>query len=566
MKPYFAYIRVSTVRQGEEGSSLAEQRFAIEAFAARNGIVITEWFEEMETAAKRGRPQFSRLTELLRKGKATGVILHKIDRGARNLKDWADLGELIDAGIEILFAHEGLDMTTRGGRLAADIQAVVAADYIRNLRDEVLKGFYGRLKQGLYPLPAPRGYLDNGKGRAKTIDPIAGPIVRRAFERYETGTVSLESLRHELVAEGLTGAGGKPLSLDAIALLLHNPFYTGLIRIGTTGEIFEGIHEPLVSKKTFDRVQAIMEGRCYPRVEIHTHLFRRMVKCSACGRSLTAETQKGHIYYRCHGRGCRKVSLTESSIETFVAGELAKLALTPRELGDLRDLFQARVEQEKGETHIHLARCERDLALVAQRLERLTDALIDGTVDPVTFNERKATLLADKVRLRDNLAKGGGSTFWQDVVERFERGITAQLSYISGNPEEKREALKIFGSNLIVTGKSLVFPMHFVFDELRKWSNFDDGGPYQGAVRTKGRSAGLIKAIEHHQNHDHLIDAGCINGARSSPSSPSSDHNIRTRAAHGAVRALRSGLTLSVEPPAGASPQRTLTDRRHRYE
>src|SRR4026209_944367 len=119
MKSCFAYIRVSTVRQGEEGSSLAEQRSAIESFAARHDIAIAEWFEEMETAAKRGRPQFSRLTQLLRAGKAEGVILHKIDRGARNLKDWADLGELIDSGVHIHFAHEGLDMTTRGGRLAA---------------------------------------------------------------------------------------------------------------------------------------------------------------------------------------------------------------------------------------------------------------------------------------------------------------------------------------------------------------------------------------------------------------------------------------------------------------
>lgn len=75
---------------------------------------------------------------------------HKIDRGARNLKDWANLGDLIDGGVEVHFAHESLDMNSRGGRLSADIQAVVAADFIRNLRQETRKGFYGRLKQGIY--------------------------------------------------------------------------------------------------------------------------------------------------------------------------------------------------------------------------------------------------------------------------------------------------------------------------------------------------------------------------------------------------------------------------------
>ena len=55
MKRYFAYIRVSTVRQGERGSSLQEQKSAIEAYARRLNLSIAEWFEEMETAAKQGR-------------------------------------------------------------------------------------------------------------------------------------------------------------------------------------------------------------------------------------------------------------------------------------------------------------------------------------------------------------------------------------------------------------------------------------------------------------------------------------------------------------------------------
>jgi site-specific DNA recombinase len=157
MKAYFAYIRVSTVKQGAHGSSLQEQRAAIEAFASRSALAISQWFEERETAAKQGRTAFNRMLADLERGRAAGVIIHKIDRSARNLKDWARLGELMDRGIEVHFVQDNLDLATRGGRLSADIQAVVAADFIRNLREEVRKGFYGRLKQGFYPLPAPRG-------------------------------------------------------------------------------------------------------------------------------------------------------------------------------------------------------------------------------------------------------------------------------------------------------------------------------------------------------------------------------------------------------------------------
>src|ERR1700730_10913646 len=147
MNHYFGYTRVSTVKQGE-GVSLQQQREAIERYAQRNSYEVTEWFEEQETAAKQGRPVFSRMIKMLKHRKARGVIIHKIDRSARNLRDWADLGDLIDQGVDVLFANESLDMHSRGGRLSADIQAVVASDYIRNLREETKKGINGRLKQG----------------------------------------------------------------------------------------------------------------------------------------------------------------------------------------------------------------------------------------------------------------------------------------------------------------------------------------------------------------------------------------------------------------------------------
>lgn len=124
MKQYFAYIRVSTLKQGEHGVSLVEQRAAIEQYAARHELPIAEWFEERETAAKGGRPVFARMLKLLRSGKAQGLLIHKIDRSARNLKDWADMGQLIDEGYELHFCHESLDLQSRGGRLSADIQAV----------------------------------------------------------------------------------------------------------------------------------------------------------------------------------------------------------------------------------------------------------------------------------------------------------------------------------------------------------------------------------------------------------------------------------------------------------
>lgn len=484
MKGYYGYIRVSTVRQGEHGSSLQEQRAAIEAFAARQHFTIMGWFEETETAAKQGRRAFNRMLSEVERGRVAGVIIHKIDRGARNLKDWAHLADLMDRGIEVHFAHDNLDLTTRGGRLAADLQAVVAADYIRNLRDEVKKGQYGRLKQGIYPFSAPRGYLDCGGGRPKAIDPVLGPLVRQAFELYATGKFSLNLLRMEMAQQGLRSSANSPLSLDAISSILRNPFYIGIIRIKTTGERFEGKHEPLIPQMLFNRVQDVLSGRLYPRVEVHRYLFRRLIKCAKCGRSLTGERQKGTVYYRCHDRGCPGVSLREQHIEAFVRGRLAALRLSDTDLGELREMLREETAKENAAADDRLANIERDLGLIEGKLARLTDAMVEGAIDKSAFDERRAILIKQRLELREQQTASGASTFWKAMSEMFELGFAALQGYEIGNDDEKRETVQTIGSNLVADGKNLVFHMSQPFDALLEWSNSSGCGDRRKAVRT----------------------------------------------------------------------------------
>src|SRR2546422_4292109 len=148
-------------------------------------------------------PYTTLFRSLLRLGKIQGVVIHKIDRSVRNLEDWADVGKLVDAGVQIHFATENVDLKTVAGRLSADIQAVVAAHYSRNLREEVKKGLYGRLKQGFYPFRAPIGYLDQGTAKAKVPDPDMAPRIVRTFELYDSGHYSEPELVREMYSRGL---------------------------------------------------------------------------------------------------------------------------------------------------------------------------------------------------------------------------------------------------------------------------------------------------------------------------------------------------------------------------
>lgn len=482
-KTYFAYIRVSTKKQGN-GASLAEQKAAIVAFAQRNDLNIVRWFSEKRTAAKAGRREFMEMVRELRRGSAAGLIIHKVDRSARNGRDWVEIGDLVDQGIEVRFAHDDLDIRTRGGRLTADIQAVIAADFIRNNREEVKKCMYGWLKQGHYPWPAPPGYLNKGKRRLKEIDPVGGPLVTRAFDLYSTATFSVESLSAEMARLGLVTRNGNPLSRDAISKMLRNPFYVGTIRIQKTGAVFEGKHVPLVSKKTFDRVQAILDGRVFPRETKREFRLRRLIRCATCPRTLTGEIQRGHTYYRCHSRSCQGTCVSEQMADQLVLEKLALLEFTEGEMVDLRDMIARLIEEEYAALGSHRDAIQRDLASIASRLDRLTDAMVDGLIDSDAFNDRKTSLLAERLRLNQSLLDHEPGRFWTNVLERFEHATMAQQSYISATNAEKREILLSLGSNMVAHGKNLDFSIDFPFSELLKWREHANGGPSRAQVRT----------------------------------------------------------------------------------
>jgi DNA invertase Pin-like site-specific DNA recombinase len=519
MKTYYAYTRVSTVKQGEKGSSLQEQKDAIRAYASAHNLTIVEWFEEMETAAKRGRTLFTRMIAALEKGAAAGVILHKVDRGARNLWDWARLQSLLDLGLEVHFVHESLDLNSRGGRLSANLQAVIAADYIWNLRDEVKKGVNGRLKQGLYPLPAPIGYLDRGKGQPKAIDPIKGPLVRRAFELYATGRYNFDGLRRELFHLGLRTRSGKTLSRCGLTTILNNPFYVGLIRIKRRGETFQGIHEPLIKKSLFDRVQDVLHRRVNAKVAKRDFLFRRLLVCAHCGYSLSGEMQKGRAYYRCHTSGCPTRCIREDAIERQVRANLSPMQFEPAEIDALREEVAAFDDTWKRNRKEHANAVRLTLAGIDDRLQRLTDAYLDQLVDRDSYAERRSALLHERSEVNDRLSAIAGGT-WSpadECAEFLELAQTLRSSLEIGLSHEKREMLRLVTSNLVVDGKNVAIELRNPFRLVVECRRQLYGAPHRYEVRTRITKARKLA----HEVWDHFVEeAGRGNRRVRDPDAP----------------------------------------------
>ncbi len=463
MKHVYGYIRVSTAKQGE-GVSLEAQKEAIQAFADRRDLIIAQWFEEKETAAKSGRKVFTEMMKQLKAGKADGLVIHKIDRSARNLKDWAAIGELSDLGIEVFFATETLDFRSRGGRLTADIQAVIAADYIRNLREETIKGIRGRLKQGLYPFKAPIGYRDNGPGQPKTPDPQRAHLIKAAFKLYASGQYSFDALLSELDRRGLRTRQGARLGRTAIEQILRNPFYCGLMFLRQSGETFPGVHEPLISAALFEQVQALKDDRTIKKVVRHDYPFRRLFKCRDCGASMVAERQRGHVYYRCHTRGCPTTTIRQEAIDAGVAAIFETLHIPDAAIQRVSHMIDGFAAEDG--LQAALQGLDAQIAQLCDRAERLTDAMIDRIIAQDVYQDRRQKLEIERRHLAEEREHLASETFTGKDVEKFlEHVKSLARAYEISEGGEKRQLIEIATSNREVSAKTLyIQPANWVSD------------------------------------------------------------------------------------------------------
>lgn len=121
------YVRVSTDKQAEHGVSLAAQSEKIRAMAVVQGVELVEIIEDAETAKHLERPGLARVLALAESGKVQTVIIAKLDRLTRSVKD---LAELLDRfhkrNVSLVSVAESLDTGSAAGRLVLNIMTAVS--------------------------------------------------------------------------------------------------------------------------------------------------------------------------------------------------------------------------------------------------------------------------------------------------------------------------------------------------------------------------------------------------------------------------------------------------------
>ena len=131
------YVRVSTARQ-KEGYSLKAQREVIERYCKAHGYELLDIEEESESAIK-ARPVFQRVKAQVLNGEADGLIVAKLDRLGRSVRDLANIAEeLSQAGKQLISVGDNIDTSTSNGKLLFHILSAIA-EYERELLIERTK-------------------------------------------------------------------------------------------------------------------------------------------------------------------------------------------------------------------------------------------------------------------------------------------------------------------------------------------------------------------------------------------------------------------------------------------
>ena len=199
-RPYIAYYRVSTSRQGRSGLGLEAQKQAVNVFLHGHGELIIESFTEVESGRKNDRPMLVAALDACRKYKAV-LIIAKLDRLARNVHF---ISGLMESGVEFV----AVDMP-EANRLTIHILAAVA----EHERGMISK----RTKEALQAAKA-RG-IKLGSPEPHKGTEIRSQVLRDKADRFAANTLPVI---RGLQAKGVTGYKALARALNARGIQTAN--------------------------------------------------------------------------------------------------------------------------------------------------------------------------------------------------------------------------------------------------------------------------------------------------------------------------------------------------------
>jgi site-specific DNA recombinase len=414
-KAAVSYLRVSTrdqaYRGGEsEGFSIPAQREANRRKAASLGAIIIKEFVDRGASAKTAnRPELQNMLEYVTENSVDYVIVHKVDRLARNREDDVEINKALGkAGVRLVSTTESIDETP-SGMLLHGIMSSIAEFYSRNLANEVVKGMSQKVQGGGTISKAPLGYRNirttDSEGRefrTVALDEERAPLMRLAFELYATGNWTLAALADHLADRGLTTlatprVASVPIDGKKLNKLLINPYYKGLVKFRDA--YHPGKHEALIDELTWQKVQSVLAAHANgERDRKHPHYLRGTVFCGTCGARLgihMTQARGGEIYpyFVCYGRqrsrnSCNQKAVLIEDVEAQVEAQYDRIALKPELRRSVEAMLSEELRSASSDSEAQMQSLRREREKLERQRDKLMEAHYEGAV-PVDLLRRE---------------------------------------------------------------------------------------------------------------------------------------------------------------------------------
>jgi len=493
-----SYCRVSSKEQEETGYSLPSQVKLMEEYAQRKDFQMIKVFSIAESASgAKQRVVFAEMLEFLEKNKVNILLCEKVDRLTRNFKEALAINDWVEGDVsrQIHFVKQNLIIHKNAKsdeKFRWDIEIVLAKKFISNLSEEVKKGQKEKLAQGWLPTKPPLGYKTIGEKGHKThiIDQEIAPFVKRMFELYGSGNYSMKAVIEMFYKEGFRTRSGKKMVKSVIESILNNPFCYGAME--WNDEVFSnGSHEPLITKELFEKVRDIRMGKKTPHFNRHEFQFRKMFICGECSGTITAEIQKGIVYYHCnHYRNCsQKKYAPEKELEDKLFGVFKFFeTITPEEAEQIKVKIKENHAQEIEYKESAIKGLNDRYSSLQRRLDNVYDDRLDERITRERWEIKNKEIIEEQNAVIEQLGRikteeAKYFEIWLNIIDLARR---AREIYEKRSPEDRRLLLSHIFSNLILTDKEVTPTMKTPVQKLaeRVQQRLDQEKTFEQAQKT----------------------------------------------------------------------------------
>ena len=446
-----------------EGETLAKHRAALTAFARRRGLLITREYAEIvsgDTIA--ARPQMQALLADVKAGLYAGVIVNDVDRLGR--------GDSIDQEIIkytfaashtlIITPNRDIDPANPSDDDMLDFSMFLARFEYKKIAQRMRQGRIRSAAAGRWIATAPPyGYRINADLRLEP-DPDRAPVVRMVFDWYASGEIGYDLIARRLNDMGLKSARGNRFVARSIQEMLHNPAYIGhvvwgkqtLVSVIEDGRkvkrrrkaepiVHENAHEPLVSRETWDAVQARkLKAPPVKRERKIVNPLAGILYCSECGkmmvRSISPPARERIV---CFTQDCPTSGADLSVVEDAL-------------IEALRAWCAAYEHIEEPPAHDYTAERDaltRQLSTVSDQIRRAQELVEMSVYSPAEYIQRRAELDAKRASLTAELDRisAPAPARKSEIVDRILSVIDAYP--LAQTPEQKNALLKTILSRVV---------------------------------------------------------------------------------------------------------------------